>query len=278
MPSEVAIVTGGGSGIGAALCRELARRGVQVVVTDIRVAGAEHVAAEIVAGGGQAEPRAVDVSDQFAVHRLVSETVAAYGRLDFLFNNAGMAIGGDARDLTLEHWRQVLDVDLFGVLHGCLAAYPVMAQQGFGNIVNTSSAAGFIPDPGNGPYCTAKHALIGLSLSLRLEGADLGVKVSVVCPGLVRSNIYQNARVINMPGLASLRGRDRERAAGAPDRMMPADRAARGILDGVARNEAVIVFPANVRWARRLYAVLPGLLEREMQRRWYRLRNYRIAA
>jgi NAD(P)-dependent dehydrogenase (short-subunit alcohol dehydrogenase family) len=278
MPSKVAIVTGGGSGIGAALCRELARRGAQVVVTDLRVADAEHVAEEIVAGGGHAEPRAVDVSDQVAVHRLVSETVAAYGRLDYLFNNAGIAIGGDARDLTLEHWRQVLDVDLYGVLHGCLAAYPVMAQQGFGHIVNTSSAAAFFPDPGNGPYCTAKHALIGLSLSLRLEGADLGVKVSVVCPGLVRSNIYQNAGIINMPRLASLRGRDRERAAGAPDRMMPADRAARGILDGVARNEAVIVFPANVRWARRLYAVLPGLLEREMQRRWYRLRNYRIAA
>ena len=271
-------MTGGGSGIGAGLCRELARRGARVVVGDIRAADAQRVAEEIAAAGGQSEPRAVDVSDELAVQRLVTETAAAYGRLDYLFNNAGIAIGGDARDLTREHWQQVLDVDLYGVLHGCLAAYPVMARQGFGYIVNTSSAAAFFPDPGNGPYCTAKHALIGLSLSLRLEGADLGVKVNVVCPGLVRSNVYQYAGVVNMPGLAALSGRDRERAAGATDRMMPADRAAQVILDGVERNKAVIVFPANVRWVRRLYAVLPALLEREMQRRWHRRRSYRAAA
>jgi short-subunit dehydrogenase len=163
------------------------------------------------------------------------------------------------------------------VLHGCRAAYPVMVKQGFGHIVNTSSADAFFPDPGNTPYDTAKHALIGLSLSLRLEGADLGVKVSVVCPGFVRSNVYDNAVVVDMPDIAALHGRLREEVAGAPARMMSADRAARVILDGVARNQAMIVFPAQVRWARRLYAVLPGLLERELQRRWYRRRAFRAA-
>lgn len=220
----------------------------------------------------------MDVSDELAMQRLVTDTATAYGGLDYLFNNAGIAIGGDARDLTREHWQHVLDVDLYSVLHGCLAAYPLMVRQGFGHIVNTSSAAAFFPDPGNGPYCTAKHALIGLSLSLRLEGADLGVKVSVVCPGLVRSNVYQNAGVVNMPRLAGLSGRDRERAAGASNRMMPADRAARVILDRVERNKGLIVFPGNIRRARRLNAVLPLLLEREMQRRWYRRRSYRAAA
>ena len=140
---------------------------------------------------------------------MVEETAAAHGRLDYLFNNAGMAIGGDARDLTLDHWRRVLDVDLYGVLHGTLAAYPIMASQGFGHIVNTSSAAAFFPDPGSAPYCTAKHAIVGLSLSLRLEGADLGVKVSCVCPGFVRTNVYQNAGVVNMPAVAALSGRAR---------------------------------------------------------------------
>ena len=275
VPAQVAIVTGGGSGIGAGLCGELARRGVRVVVADIRGADAERVAAEITASGGQAESRPVDVSDEAAVRLLVTETAAAYGRLDYLFNNAGIAIGGDARDLKLEHWNQVLDVDLYGVLHGCLAAYPVMARQGFGHIVNTSSPIAFFPDPGNGPYCTAKHALIGLSLTLRLEGADLGVRVSVVCPGFVRSNIYQNARVVNMQALS---GRERERAAGAPARMMSAEHAARVILDGVARNQGLIVFPAGMRWLRRLYTVVPGLLNRELQRRWYRRRSLRMEA
>lgn len=277
-PPQVAIVTGGGSGIGEGLCRELARRRTRVIVADIRGADAQRVAARIRADGGLAEAERVDVSAEADVRQLVAQTAERYGRLDYLFNNAGIAIGGDARDLSSEHWRQVLDVDLYGVLHGCLAAYPIMVRQRFGHIVNTSSAAAFFPDPGNGPYCTAKHALVGLSLSLRLEGADLGVRVSVVCPGLVRSNIYDNAAVVDMPALAALTGPDRERAIGVPQRRLEADRAAREILDGVARNEAVIVFPANVRWARRLYAVSPGPIERLMLRRWHTLRSYRAAA
>lgn len=179
---KVAIVTGGGSGIGEAVCRELARRGAWVVVADINGDDADRVATAIVKDGGQAAAARVDVSRETDVTSLVEQTAADCGRLDYLFNNAGIAIGGDARDLTLDHWRRVLDVDLYGVLHGMRAAYPIMARQGFGHIVNTSSAAAFLPDPGDAPYCTAKHAVVGLSLSLRLEGADLGVKVGVICP------------------------------------------------------------------------------------------------
>jgi NAD(P)-dependent dehydrogenase (short-subunit alcohol dehydrogenase family) len=273
--AKVAIVTGGGSGIGAGLCRELARRGVRVVVTDLRGPDAQRVAEDIASHGGLAEAGTLDVSREPDVRSLVTETAARYGRLDYLFNNAGIAIGGDTRDLTVEHWRRVLDVDLYGVLYGCLAAYPIMAGQGFGHIVNTSSAAAFFPDPGNAPYDTAKHALVGLSLSLRLEGEDLGVKVSVVCPGFVESNVYDNAGVVNLPAVEALHGRARQRALSAPDRMMPADQAARVIIDGVARNTAVIVFPANMRWARRLYLVWPRLVEQSLVRKWRGVRAYR---
>lgn len=275
--AEVAIVTGGGSGIGAALCRELAQRGVRVVVTDIDGLEAQRVADSISAAGGRAEACALDVSREPDVRRLVTEIAARYGRLDYLFNNAGIAIGGDTRDLTVEHWRRVLDVDLYGVLYGCLAAYPIMARQGFGHIVNTSSVAAFFPDPGNAPYVTAKHALLGLSLSLRLEGVDLGVKVSVVCPGFVQSNVYDNAGVVNLPALAALRGRDRQQALGAPERMMAPERAARVIMDGVARNTPVIVFPATMRWARRLYLVWPRPVEQALVRKWRGLRSHRAA-
>jgi len=272
---KVAIVTGGGSGIGEALCLELARRGARVVVADINEADADRVAAALADLGGRAKASAVDVSDEQDVRRLVEDTVGEHGRLDYLFNNAGMAIGGDIRDLTLEHWRRVLDVDLYGALHGVLAAYPIMAGQGYGHIVNTSSAAAFFPDPGSAPYCTAKHALMGLSGSLRLEAADLGVKVSVVCPGFVRSNVYRNAGVVNMPAVHAMDARGRERAAGAPARMMPAARAAQVILDGVARNRAEIVFPARIRLGRLAYRLFPRPVERQLLRQWRLLRGYR---
>jgi NAD(P)-dependent dehydrogenase (short-subunit alcohol dehydrogenase family) len=271
---KIAIVTGGGSGIGEALSQELARRGATVVVADINSGDASRVAAAIGRSGGRAEARQVDVSSEDAVRHVVEETAASYGRLDYLFNNAGIGIGGDARDLTSEHWRQVLNVDLFGVVYGTLAAYPIMARQGFGHIVNTSSAAGLLPGPFNAPYNTSKHAVVGLSLSLRIEAADLGVKVSVVCPGFVRTRIYQTAVTVNIP---------QEKVSSSsrlPARMMAAPRAAQIILDGVDRNQAMIVFPASIRCVWRAYRIAPGLTSRLfsllVQRRIRELRSYRL--
>jgi NAD(P)-dependent dehydrogenase (short-subunit alcohol dehydrogenase family) len=271
LTGQVAIVTGGGSGIGEALCLELARRGARVVVADINADNARRVAAAI---GSQATASTVNVAIEPDVTRLVEDTAAAHGHLDYMFNNAGFAIGGDARDLTLDHWRRVLDVDLYGVLYGMHAAYQTMARQGFGHIVNTSSAAAFFPAPGNAPYCTAKHALVGLSLSLRLEGVDLGVKVSCVCPGFVRTNVYRNAEAVNMTLPA---GMTREQAAGAPAKMMEPGRAAQVILDGVARNRALIVFPASIRWARRVSFLLPRLGDQILLRQLRKSRTYRTA-
>jgi len=268
---QVAIVTGGGSGIGEALCLELARRGARVVVAGINADNARRVAAAV---GSQATASTVNVAIEPDVTRLVEDTAAAHGRLDYMFNNAGFAIGGDARDLTLDHWRRVLDVDLYGVLYGMHAAYQVMARQGFGHIVNTSSVAAFAPAPGNAPYCTAKHALVGLSLSLRLEGVDLGVKVSCVCPGFVRTNVYQNAEVVNMTLPADM---TREQAAGAPAKMMEPARAAQVILDGVARNRALIVFPASMRWAWRALRLFPRLADRRLLQQMRQDRTYRSA-
>ena len=116
---KVAIVTGGGSGIGEGLCRELARRGARVVVADINSGAAGRVALSITGLGGQATASTVDVSRAEEVTRLAEETAAAHGRLDYMFNNAGFAIGGDFRDLTLEHWHRVLDVDPTGSCTAC---------------------------------------------------------------------------------------------------------------------------------------------------------------
>jgi len=271
LAAKVAIVTGAASGIGEAVSLELARRGARVVVADIDADGAQRVATAIAESGGQAAASHVDVTQEQDITRLAEETASAYGRLDYQFNNAGIAIGGDARDLTLDQWRHVLDVDLNGVLYGTLAAYPIMVRQGFGHIVNTSSAAGLLPTPLNAPYCTAKYAVVGLSLSLRAEGADLGVKVSVVCPGWVRTPIFENPVVVNMP---------QELLDRPPGRIkwIEAAQAARVILDGVARNQAVIAFPGYIRLAWRVYRLFPRVVERSAPRQVREARTHRTAA
>jgi short-subunit dehydrogenase len=146
-----------------------------------------------------------------------------------------------------------------------------MAGQGSGHIVNTSSAAGLLPTPLNAPYCTAKHAVVGLSLSLRAEGADLGVKVSVVCPGYVRTKIFDNAVVVNMP--QELTGRTPGRV-----KMIEPAQAAQVILEGVARNRAVIAFPGYIRLAWRAYRLFPRVVERGMPRQVRQARAYRTSA
>jgi NAD(P)-dependent dehydrogenase (short-subunit alcohol dehydrogenase family) len=249
---QVAIVTGGASGIGRALCQALAARGAMVIVADINAAGAEQVAAALRQCGGHAAAYQVDVADAGSVSQLVQHTVATHQRLDYLFNNAGIAVTADARDLQLEHWRKVIDVNLLGVIYGVQAAYPIMARQGYGHIVNTASLAGLVPYPTNLPYATTKHAVVGLSLSLRAEAADLGVKVSVVCPGWVQSGIYAASPMLNVrPDQAQPDG------PGLPFKLMETDVAAQRILAGVARNQPVIVFPRYARviwWVYRMRA------------------------
>ena len=206
------------------------------------------------------------------VRHLIDETISEYGRLDYLFDNAGIAIVGDARDLTLEQWRRVLEVNLYGVLYGTVIAYPIMVRQGFGHIVNISSATGLLPGPINAPYCTSKYGIVGLSLSLRVEGADLGVNVSVVCPGRVRTNIYQATTIAN---LAPEQRAAYEQQMTAPKKM-DASKAARTILGGVSRNQAIITFPANVRLAWRLYRLSPHLVDRILLYATRNFRKYRL--
>ncbi len=245
---SVAVVTGGGSGIGAALAAALSARGARVIVADI-----DPVRAQAPAGRGEAiEGHVVDVTDAAALAALVDEVVARHGRLDYLFNNAGISVTGDARDLTLEHWRRVIDVNLMGVVHGTHAAWRVMSAQGSGHIVNIASLAGLVPFPTNAPYATSKHAVVGLSLSLRAEGEALGVKVSTVCPGFIESNIFRDTPFVNVrrePILEAL-----------PFKPVDTDVAARKILDGVARNRAIISFPFYARLLWRLYRLWPGFL------------------
>lgn len=250
---KVAIVTGGGSGIGRALALELVGRGARVILADLNRARVEDAAAQADSKPGTADPVLLDVTDWVAVRKLVDDTYTRYGRLDYIFNNAGIGVGGEARDYTIEDWKNVLDVNLYGVIHGIQAAYPLMVKQGFGHIVNTGSIEGLIPFPATISYAASKHAVVGLSTTLRLEAVDLGVKVSVVCPGLIRTNIFTDSRVINLNRQKMLDNMSKLKG-------MSPENCAKAILKGVEKNKAVIMVTVGARFLWWLHRLSPAVV------------------
>jgi NAD(P)-dependent dehydrogenase (short-subunit alcohol dehydrogenase family) len=253
---SVAIITGAASGLGQALAEALARKGAEVVLADLQVDRAEEIACGIRAQGGRARAAGIDVSDFRAVEALVQETFRSAGRLDFLFNNAGIVVGGEARYYQLEDWDRVLDVNLRGVVHGVHAVYPLMLHQGFGHIVNTASIAGLIPMAGLLSYSASKHAVVGLSTSLRLEAAQGGVNVSVLCPGAVETPIVGGGKFgkVLHPPPPEVQRRLWERG-----RPITPVRFAQVALAAVAKNQAVIVIPWWWKIAWWCYRLSPSL-------------------
>ena len=252
---KVVIVTGAASGIGRALSDELVKRGAAVVAADIadiaEIADIAHAAPLEVAGRRRLVK--LDVSDARAVKALVDDVVARHGKLDAIFNNAGVSAIGLAEEIDESHWQRLLDVNLGGVRHGVSAAYPVMKRQGFGHIVNTASLAGIVPLPLQLPYATTKFAVVGLSLALRTEALNYGVNVSVACPGVVDTAIYRSVPII---------GHDRERfLQTVPLKQfgISAEACARAILRGVEKKRAVVVVTAFAKFAWWLYRLAPWL-------------------
>jgi len=247
---KIAIITGGASGIGRAVAEALAGRGAKVVLADRNASLLQEVAEAIKTVGGAAQAVPLDVTDAPAVKALVDDTVSAYGRLDYVFNNAGVVVFGEARDYTYEDWRRVIDVDFLGVVNGVAAAYPVMVRQGFGHIVNTASAAGLIPVSHMASYVASKHGVVGLSYALRMEGAALGVKVSVVCPGIIRTPMYYSPTIkINQKKLLEQ----------APQGYPP-EKCANAILTGVACNQAAIVVTPTAKITAILFRISPVVM------------------
>jgi NAD(P)-dependent dehydrogenase (short-subunit alcohol dehydrogenase family) len=240
-----AVVTGGASGIGRGLAEELAKRGCEVVLADRQIELAEEVASKIRASGRKAMAVKVDVTDFTAVEQLVQETVERTGRLDYIFNNAGIGIGGNVSHYDIEDWNQMMDVNLRGVINGVQAAYKVMIAQGFGHIVNTASLAGLMPSPGNVAYATTKYAVVGLSNSLRAEAAKLGVRVSVLCPGFVRTTILEGGGKYGKM-LIDLSPEQHRQMLEMIEKFKPISPNifAKKALNSVSKNKAIIIVPA----------------------------------
>lgn len=252
---KVAIVTGGASGIGRAICEYLARHGATVIIGDRNLAGARTLQTVIASNGGHAEAAGVDVTDEEAIKSLIDGVQKRHGRIDHLFNNAGISVNGEFKDMTAEHWRQVVDVNLWGVVYGCRHAYPIMMRQGSGHIINTASLAGLIPGGLTSGYSAAKHAAVGFTLTLRSEARLYGIRVSALCPGYIRTGIQATT-----PSVSAFLDSPKNRAMNVRMRFPMAEDCIEQIMRGVRRNKGIILAPGRQRVYWWLHRLLPELM------------------
>ena len=254
--NQTAFITGAGSGIGRALAKALIARGAKVCVADINFTAAQSVANEC---GANAKAVSVDVRDAVALKRCIGSFANEHGRLDYVFNNAGIAVAGEADEIPLPAWQRIVDINLYGVVHGVLAAYPIMLKQGSGHIINTASLAGLGPAPLLAPYALTKHAVVGLSTSLRIEAAARGVRVSVLCPAQIETPLLDSENPDDFKiGWAPDIRRFLTALAGPP---YSVEKCAQETLAAVDRNKSVIVLPGRARLAWLLGRLFPTLGE-----------------
>lgn len=288
----VTLITGAASGIGRELAIQLARRGGRLILVDLDEAGLAQTQASIesnnhlppslpsslpkiapgngasfttmaTTGVAQTEAHRLDVGDAQAVASLVDDTVGKYGRLDAIYNVAGIAVLAEFDEMDAPLWRKIIDVNLVGVINGCQAAYPHMQRQHSGRIVNIASLAGLIPSTSLGAYSTTKAAVVMLSRVLRAEAQVHGVRVNVVCPSFVDSRIYENA-------IAPVFRSGNMRAM-IPLPILDTDKAVAMMLRGLARDQAVIVLPgyAKLVWLlARWFPSITGLFGRDAIKRY----------
>jgi NAD(P)-dependent dehydrogenase (short-subunit alcohol dehydrogenase family) len=236
---QVAVVTGGGSGIGRATALRLAQEGARLHVVDLRQESADAAVRDIEARGGRATAHAFDVADADAVIALSEAVYAADGRCDILHNNAGFAVVGRVEDLELADWRRVIEVNVMGVIHGVHAFVPRMLDQGGeAHIVNTASMVGLVVWPLFAPYVTSKHAIVGLSEVLDAELAPRGIRAHAICPGVIDTPMVHDSPL---------------RGAGAGDRGNAArfmkrfganpERVADAVVDAIVKNKVIRPVP-----------------------------------
>lgn len=260
---QLVLVTGAAAGIGRATAFAFAEAGARVVAVDRDEEGAARTAelARLI-GAPAAWAEAVDVSDEQAMEKLAEKVAAEYGTVDVLVNNAGIGISGSFLETTTEEWKHVLDVNLWGVIHGCRLFGKQMAERGQGgHIVNTASAAAYQPSRALPAYSTSKAAVLMLSECLRAELAGKSIGVSAVCPGIVNTNITTTARFAGADAAEEERLRKRTSKLYGM-RNYPPEKVAEAILRAVVRNQAVVPVTPESHAARFLSRISPGVLRK----------------
>ncbi|MFH8404536.1 SDR family oxidoreductase [Streptomyces sp. NPDC018019] len=258
---QLVLITGAASGIGRATAFAFAEAGARVVAVDRDAEGVARTAdlARLV-GAPQAWAETVDVADEAAMEKLADKVAAEYGTVDVLVNNAGIGVTGSFLSTTTEDWKKVLDVNLWGVIHGCRLFGKQMAERGQGgHIVNTASAAAFQPSKVLPAYSASKAAVLMLSECLRAELAGQGIGVTAVCPGIVNTNITTTARFTGVSADEEKRRRAKvSRLYGL--RNYPPEKVADAILRAVARNAAVVPVTPEARGAHLMSRFAPRAL------------------
>lgn len=258
---RLVLVTGAGSGIGRATAYAFAESGARVIAVDRDTEGAARTAEmSRLLGAPEAWAETVDVSDEQAMEKLADRVAAEYGVVDVLVNNAGIGLSGSFFDTTPEDWKKVLDVNLWGVIHGCRLFGKQMAERGQGgHIVNTASAAAYQPSKALPAYSTSKAAVLMLSECLRAELAGQDIGVSAICPGFVNTNITSTARFAGVDGAEEKR-RQKRTARLYGLRNYPPEKVADAILRAVVRNEAVVPVTPEARGAHLMSRFTPRAL------------------
>jgi len=247
LAGRTAVITGGASGIGLATARLLAAEGMHLVLADIEDGRLQAVASELGALGVR-----TDVSKLADVQALADAAFAYKGEVAVVFNNAGVAVGGPTIEMTHADWEWLMNVNLWGPIHGVEAFVPRMVAQGTGgHVLFTASFAGLVPNVGLGPYCVTKYGVVAMAEVLQKELRSAGIGVSVLCPMRVATNIGASER--NRPaelGGPEAMSRLEDQGEDNPDqagRVLPVEEVAADVVDAIRRNRLYIVPHAESR-------------------------------
>lgn len=255
---KTALVTGAASGIGREIAKQLHAAGAVVTATDLPGAALDAVGEQL-----GVRTIAVDVTSREQLQSAVDTVVADDGRLDLMFNNAGVAIFGEVEVVTLDDWDTIIDVNLKGVAYGTTIAYRQMMAQGGGHIVNTASVAGLVPVPLQAHYCATKHGVVGMTRTLAVEAREHGIGVTLFCPAFVQSGMFVNNTI-----RGSIEGADPRKLV--PVAPLDTDVAVARLLDGVAAGREIVITPFYGRvgwWLERVSPSAAGFLHRAVLRR-----------
>jgi NAD(P)-dependent dehydrogenase (short-subunit alcohol dehydrogenase family) len=218
----------------------------------------------------------MDVTQVQEIRQVIDQVCQQYGRIDCYYNNAGIAFAGEVRDMTYDYWQRIINVNLWGVIHGVQEAYRVMIEQGAGHIVNIASMAGIVTNVHSPAYTTTKFAVVGLSNALRIEAEALGVNVSVVCPAAVNTGIRDATPYLRTDKEAFMQAMERMHKEKWYAREWDADTAARYIVSEIEKGRYLILLPPAAKMIAWIARFFPGYLNRVQRKTIEDFRRYRV--
>ncbi|MFW7379154.1 MAG: SDR family NAD(P)-dependent oxidoreductase [Oligoflexus sp.] len=252
---KVALVTGAASGIGYGLSEAMAKLGAEVVMTDIDEKSLQLAVNKLQKQKLQVHGMQLDVTNEQQFHETARAVIDRLQKIDILLNNAGIGIIGCVCDHESSDWQRLIDVNIKGVIHGIQAVYPYMLDRKQGSIINVASLAGLIPVPGSASYAMTKHAVVGLSQSMRAEAAHVGINVTALCPSFIETNIVKVSKLLNLPKIIS------ERVVKASGGAISLDDFVAEAIAGIAKEKALLVLPRKARVMWLVQRLVPGYVQ-----------------